>query len=190
MLYFIKKSKKILAILLTIPLLTIYHTQAQSVTANDNNILSLSMECPNNPQCIYSGQDPFLLDILITNNSDQNIEIPLEAIRAYLSESYLKDIQTGEPVGPVTPPGLPLTDLLKKLTLLPAHTSHVTRAEFSKKGIKKAFKKAHSNRIAFYKSIVTSIHYQGSKEPIGSYENGKFERKSFVLEAEKVITKK
>ncbi|MDI2090462.1 hypothetical protein [Commensalibacter oyaizuii] len=169
--------------------LVIGPSSAQGIKGDDN-ILNLLIDCPNNSRCIYSGQKLFPINIIIKNNSDQNLEIPLEAIKYFLTNDYLKDTRTGKIVGDFVPPGVPMPELLKELTLLPAHGSKIIEASYSKKNIKKAFKEAHFNQIIYYVSTVVYAHLQGSKEPIGFYKDGKFEPKPFVLEAEKVITKK
>lgn len=180
----------IIKLFFMIMLLTIYQSEAQSITANSNNLFSLSISCPNNPQCIYSGQNFFSINIIITNNSNQNLEIPLKALNYFWTTVYLKNIQTGEIVGDFTPPGMVYPELLKKLTLIPAHKSQIIEAGYSKKNIKKAFKEANSNQIFFYAYTIIIAHYQGSKEPIGSYKDGKLEPKQFLLKTERVITKK
>lgn len=80
-------------------------------------------------------------------------------------------------------------DLLKKLTLLPAHETKIIQKEASPNYIKKIFRKSSNNQIIYNVSIWTPIHIQGSQEPIGSYQNGKFEPKIFILEAETTMTK-
>ncbi|CAI3934796.1 unnamed protein product [Commensalibacter papalotli (ex Botero et al. 2024)] len=171
-------------------LLTIYQSKAQNILTNSNNLLSLSISCPNNPQCIYSGQDLFPVTTKIINNSNQNLEIPLEAIKYFLTTSYLKNTQTGTIVGNFVPPGIFIPELLQQLTLLPAHTEIIMTGNYTKKYLKHIFNKESTNQITLYKSMIVYIHYQGSKEPIGTYKNGKFEPKRFILKAERIITKK
>lgn len=55
--------------------------------------------------------------------------------------------------------------------------------------MKKIFRKSSGNQVIFHVYISTPIHIQGSQEPIGSYQNGKFEPKIFTLGAEVTITK-
>lgn len=104
--------------------------------------------------------------------------------------SYLKNGKTKRGIrGTSLPPGLIRPDLLQKLTLLPTHETKIIRKEATPNYIKKIFRKSFNNQIIYNVSIWTSIHIQGSKEPIGSYQNGKFEPKIFTLEAEATITK-
>lgn len=183
------KSKCIILLLFAITLLSIHSSKAQSVSAKDDNILSLSLSCSSNPQCIYSGKKDFL-NIRITNNTNQNLEISLIAIDAVSMSSYFKDKKTNKGIpGSSSPPGLTRPDLLKKLTLLPAHETKTIKREFSKKIMKKIFGKSSGNQVIFHVYISTPIHIQGSQEPIGSYQNGKFEPKIFTLGAEVTITK-
>lgn len=183
------KSKCIILLLFAITLLSIHSSKAQSVSAKDDNILSLSLSCSSNPQCIYSGKKDFL-NIRITNNTNQNLEISLIAIDAVSMSSYFKDKKTNKGIpGSSSPPGLTRPDLLKKLTLLPAHETKIIQKEASPNYIKKIFRKSSNNQIIYNVSIWTPIHIQGSQEPIGSYQNGRFEPKIFILEAETTITK-
>lgn len=186
----LKKNQVIIKLLFAISLFSFYTSNAQSITEKDKNILSLSIKCPNNPQCIYSGKN-FSSNLIITNNTNQNLEISLIAIDAISMSSYFKDIKTNEGIsGSYSLAGLMNPYLLKKLTLLPAHGTQTIKREFSKTVMKEIFKKSSSKQVIFHVALSTPIHLQGSQEPIGSYKNGKFEPKSFILKAKKVITKK
>lgn len=183
------KSQRIIVLLFATTLFSIHPSKAQSITADSNSPLTLSINCPNNPQCIYSGGN-LSIDIVITNNTNQNLEFPLISIWSISMSSYFKDGKTKEGIrGTSLPPGLMRPDLLKKLTLLPAHETTIIQKEASPNYIKKIFRKSSNNQIIYNVSIWTPIHIQGSQEPIGSYQNGKFEPKIFILEAETTITK-
>lgn len=182
------KSKCIIVLLFAITLFSIHPSKGQSITANSNSPLTLSINCPNNPQCVYSGEN-LSMNIVITNNTNQNLEIPLEAIPYCLMSDYFKNIRTGKIVGELVPPGMPLPELLKKLTIIPARSSKIIKVGYSKENLKKAFKQAHANQIIYYVDIANFIYFEGSKQPIGSYQNGKFEPKQFVFKTEKIITK-
>lgn len=179
----------VIGLLFIVVTLTLNQSKAQSITANNDKILSLLMVCPNNPQCIYSGQNSFPVNTIVINHSDQNLEVPLEIIR-YSAATYFQNSKTKKIVGDSVPVGMIIPDTLKNLTLIPAHGSKVMTGNFDKSSLKKAFKETHSNQISIYTWTPMYAHYQGSKEPIGTYKDGKFEPKRLVLEAEIIVTKK
>lgn len=185
----LKKYKKAIILLLIMALTTIHQSKAQSITASDNNLLTLSINCRNNPKCIYSGEKTLFLTLSITNNSNQNLEIPLEAIQSISTTSYFQNIHTGHIVGRPIPPGMPIPEIFKNLTSLPAHQSAIIAAGYSGKNMQRAFKEANMKQIMFYVETTTVAYYQGSKKPIGFYKNGVFEPKQFMIETKKIITK-
>lgn len=187
--FLITKSKQTIKLSLLFIVFTTYQSKAQSITVNNDNLLTSSIHCPNNPQCIYSGQDYFPTLTTIKNNSDQNLEIPIEIIRAN-SSFFFKTIKTRKDIGETYPPALRDPKQESNLTLLPAHGEITIDGGYPKRFLKSAFHDAHSNQILLFESTLTKVYFQGSKEPIGSYKDGKFEPKRFILEAEKVIIKK
>lgn len=185
----LNKSKRIILLLFAITLFSTHSSKAQNVSAKDDNILSLSIECPNNSQCVYSGQKFFPITTKIKNNSNQNLEIPLEAIKSFLTTSYLINIKTGKTVGNIISPGMPIPELLEQLTLIPAHSEIIMTGNYTKNYLNNIFNKEKTNTIALYKTINTYVYFEDLKKPIGYYKDDKFEPKQFILKAQKVITK-
>lgn len=184
------KSQRVIVLLFAITLFSIHPSKGQSITENGNNPLTLSINCRNNPQCVYSGEKTLFLTLSITNNSNQNLEIPLEAIQSISTTSYFQNIHTGHIVGRPIPPGMPIPEIFENLTLLPAHQSAIIAAGYSGKNMQRAFKEANMKQVIFYVETTTVAYYQGSKKPIGFYKNDIFEPKQFTIETKKIITKK
>lgn len=85
---------------------------------------------------------------------------------------------------------MPIPEIFKNLTLLPAHQSAIIAARYSGKNMQRAFKEANMKQIMFYVETTTVTYYQGSKKTIGFYKNGIFKPKQFMIETKKIITKK
>lgn len=173
-------------------LLTFYINSGQAQdTGNHQDLITLETYCPANPSCVYSGEKIFLLYTKIINNSDFNLEIPLAAIKDSRIWGSFRGIKTGNYLGRAS--GRPLANpaLSHKLTLLPAH-SEIIVAEGGALGdeIKESFYDAKSNQFLYQVSIDTEAYYQGSQEPIGYYQDGKFKTKIFKLKSHVIITKK
>lgn len=186
--FLIKKSKQTITLLLFFIVFTGYQSKAQSITINNDTLLTSSIHCPNNPQCIYSNQNYFPTLTTIKNNSDQNLEIPIEIIKAH-SSFLFKTIKARKIIGKTSPPALSDPKQESNLTLLPAHGEITIEGGYPKRFLKSAFRDADSNQVLLSETTSTKVYFQGSKEPIGYYQNGKFEPKIFILKAETTITK-
>ncbi|CAI3931759.1 unnamed protein product [Commensalibacter communis] len=182
-------SKQIIGLLFAITFFPAYHSKAQNVTTDNNNLLSLSIICPDNPQCIYSKENTLQLNISIKNNTNQDLYIPLKAMTHIITSFYFKDIRDGKDNIIPDPTWNGSAVLFKELSLLPASGSLIISTLYINPE-NKEIKNTPTNHIIFHAKTITPVYLYNSYKPIDSYQNGKFELKQFTLEAEQIIIKK
>ncbi|CAI3923179.1 unnamed protein product [Commensalibacter communis] len=182
-------SKQIIGLLFAITFLSAYQSKAQNVTTDNNNLLSLSIICPGNPQCIYSKENTLQLNISIKNHTNQDLYIPLKAMTHITTSFYSKDIRNGKDniIPDPTWSGPPV--LFKELSLLPASGSLLISTLYVIQE-NKEIKNTPTHHIILHAKTITPAYLYNSYKPIGSYKNSKFEPKQFMLEAEQIIIKK
>ncbi|CAI3923883.1 unnamed protein product [Commensalibacter communis] len=175
-------SKQIIGLLFAITFLSAYQSKAQSVTPDNNNLLSLSIICPDNPQCIYSKENTLQLNISIKNCKNQNSYIPLKAMTHTTTSFYFKDIRNGKDniIPDPTWSGPPV--LFKELILLAASESLIVSTLYVIPNDAE-IKNTPTHHIIFHAKTIIPIYFYASKKRIGSYKNSKFEPKQFTLKA-------
>lgn len=150
-------------LLILTTLFTTVHANAKEIIMNTNELLTISVSCKDNPQCIYNKQRELFITIKITNNSEKNIELPLEFIKKTGPAISLKDNHSDLEAPLRT--NLADRELMKSLTAIPAKQSvsfdwvifDSELEQFSHKG---------SIDVLAIITIYTNIYIKGNKDPI------------------------
>lgn len=82
----------------------------------ENHLLDVKVKCKGNGQCIYKGEDRFLIDIVIANKHKTAIGYPLEFLRDSGPSIQLKDMHSGKET--LVPIGPPYAALQEKFTMI------------------------------------------------------------------------
>jgi hypothetical protein len=92
-------------------------------SCTENQLLDVKVKCKGNEQCIYKGENLFLIDIIITNKHKSAIGYPLAFFKTIGPGIRLVDSRTKNDTD--VPTGLADSDLLENLTMIQSGKSLV-----------------------------------------------------------------